>query len=954
MNLDAAIEKYALSLFKAILLLDPLKGHSNSKNQQTNSSNRASQKFKEELIDLDIFKKNDEIYYVNQLNDQDKLDKIEKEIQQKIKNSKNKKNIKFIFYNNYFEILKAKDEIQEALSSQAYPMITEIRKIKKIDGYFENLQRKITKLDKKKSGFIGIQENIKTALKPKWLAMIILIILLLWLPMALMVSFLIQMPEFIQLLSIAITLIILVLKVFPIIKKRLYSSTHKKLQQYCDKFPDHISYKNNWWEDFRPLHEQFNLIAQIITLLCISSIILIILRSWTIIQLFDFGGLELLPLLASGLVVSLISGTFLSQGKQILIRLLGLFSNKLQKWHDEIMALVSLGLLSLVIWGFILHLPSVGEDALIKGETALDKTQYIEAEIQYKKALTYLDAPKNLDDSFWSQFFPYKQIKSYFSVSFTEQQHPLALFELGYTYYKQLDLDKAQEYYVLALKNEDNKEGVFYMRYLTNLAKVLVLKSYGFSSIDDNLDYSANLGDKNRDALTQQKDFINEKRMRDAKFFLEASNSVYRKNIINNFSKILDEDDCSQEETYNLYHDSIGILNGITSGNKQKATNSNTKNKCEYDNIIPSEFWTRTTPSTKTDETHTPRYNDIAKKKDIDWYLIDRDFYQIKNKDTNKNKNPSTQKSETVIVNFLNNKNNYADGLFMEYLKAIIELKFVYGMYELSHFQQEQVINGDKKPSYGLMNKLKEAKKHLRWSSLLSGIVEDKILRELEDNEVDGKLNLKKLEDENNELTDKQNNLQIKEETLFSSKVKIIDDDNSMSFKDFKEDNPKAEILKPLCYYRLAQFLSIGTIKLLDDKEKSLEKFYQNRDKILQSEFPDKNDVKYTDNFNEKLKEYINELQTTKIFDGPTSEITLENKLKNIRYDLNKNLYQLKVKDNDQESIFQEEYLYKKMVKDTCDIQTKVPVEVLDLYERKMMYDLRQIPGLPDNPALIQ
>ncbi|MDJ0728758.1 MAG: hypothetical protein QNJ33_02085 [Crocosphaera sp.] len=761
---------------------------------------------------------------------------------------------------------------------------------------------------------------------------------------------------FIKIVSAIVIASILYFKTFPIFKKLSTSSKHKNIQKYCDTVSANISYENNWWKNLRPLRKELDLTTQIITLFCIFAIVLILLRSWSIIQLFDFGGLELLPLLASGLVVSLISGTFLSQGKQIFLRLLALFGNGLEKWHDEMMALVSLGLLSLVIWGFILHLPDVGKEALKEGDIALEQTQYIKAETQYKKALIYLNSPSNLDYSWFNSWvnlcFPFQQIQNYLSLSFTEQQNPLALFKLGYAYYKQLDLDKAQEYYISAINSEDNKEGVFYMKYLTNLAKVLILKSYGLSSADDNLDYSATLGDKDADTLLQQKEFINRRRMRDAKFFLEKSASIYRKNIINDFSQILgsipDDKNCKEQKNYNLDHASMGILRGLINLQEPEIITSNESQKCQYMNNDLSIFLGE-------------KAKEYEEMKDIDWYIVDRNFYNIQD----------TTETQTEILSFLKKEKNQADGLFMEYLEARRDLAFVYGMYELSYFQQ--VTNGSKKPSYTLMNKLKEAKTHFRVSSFLGSILEPTILRELEYYEVDGILNLKM--EEKPQETPKTETQQIILEDgkpLFSSTLKTIDDDKSTNLNDFKEDNPQEEILKPLCYYRLSQFLSISTIKLLKDDD--LENFYQNRNSIFKSQLPD--------DFNDKFNKYIDELSHTGVFekliekhrkpensskskkeitteikiitkDGDkvtkeTKTVNLEDHLKTVIADLNNNLYGLPVTENGKQTTL-EKYLNEKMVKDTCDIEDKVPIEVLDWYERKMMYDLRRIPGLPEN-----
>ncbi|EAZ92228.1 DNA double-strand break repair Rad50 ATPase [Crocosphaera chwakensis] len=938
MNLNSAIEQYALSILKTIFVFEKFRANS----QEAHQTEELFTEFKNELEKLDIISNNeDEAYYIRPLSYEDKINEVQEEI------DNNKQDVEVVFYDNYFRLLKARDEVQKILFSQLYPIPIEIEKINKLDSYLDKLQKIITKSDQEET----IINKVKKILKNIPLVIRLILILFCWLPLTLIVSIYLGFPWFIQVVSALIILLIFIFKIIPFFKNLSNSSTHKKIQEYCQSASDNISYENDWWKNLIPLHREFDLPAQIITLFCIFSIVLILLRSWSIIQLFDFGGLELLPLFLSGLVVSLISGTFLSQGKQIFIRLLGLFSRQLEKWHDEIMALVSLGLLSLVVWGFILHLPSAGEDALRNGDDALDETQYVEAEIQYKKALTYLDSPSDLDDYWFNWWFPFQRIQNYLSLSFTEQQHPLALFKLGYAYYKQLDLDKAKEYYISAIKNEDNKDGAFYMEYLTNLAKVLVLKSYGLSSRDDSLDYSGNLGDKDKNTLVEQREFINKRRMRDAKFFLEKSASIYRKNIISNFSKILnnsDSDECDGEKNYNQKYASTEIL--------RRLMNTKNEQQCPYNNdILSGEKY--------------PEYKDM---KDIDWYKLDRKFYKRKNKNSDEK--------------FLKKPNNKADGLFMEYLKAIRNLKFVHGMYELSSFQEvmnsvqnSENIQERNQVSYTLVNKLKEAKTHFRWASLLSGLLEPQISRELEDMEVDGKLKLKIQSEDDKPF------ILANEETLFSSKVKIIDEvktnDNKneiivkdISFKNFKEQNPEAEILKPLCYYRLAQFLSIGTIKLLDDKNHSLEKFYENREKVLQSEFPTEKNSKYTNKFNQELNGYIEKLQTTQKFEELIKEhrkelkkdpsikrenipkeeetINLKKYPENIREDLDKNLYKLEIKENaSTETMSQEKYLNQQMVKDYCDIQTKVPIEILDLYERKMLYDLRRIPGLPDNPA---
>ena len=43
--------------------------------------------------------------------------------------------------------------------------------------------------------------------------------------------------------------------------------------------------------------------------------------------------------------------------------------------------------------------------------------------------------------------------------------------------------------------------------------------------------------------------------------------------------------------------------------------------------------------------------------------------------------------------------------------------------------------------------------------------------------------------------------------------------------------------------------------------------------------------------------------------------------------------------------------LDEEMIQNSCYIENKIPIEVLDPYEQRILYDLRRIPGLPKNPA---
>lgn len=143
------------------------------------------------------------------------------------------------------------------------------------------------------------------------------------------------------------------------------------------------------------------------------------------------------------------------------------------------------------------------------------------------------------------------------------------------------------------------------------------------------------------------------------------------------------------------------------------------------------------------------KYTKYENKKDIYWYNLDRDFYLIKDpaktKQLGDQNSPDNQNAE--ILNFLEDKDKANYGLFMKYLVARRDLAFIYGMYELSYFHKVvNVSEKREKPSYTLMNKLKEAKTHFRLSSSLGGIIEPKILRELKHEEVDGNLNEESLD----------------------------------------------------------------------------------------------------------------------------------------------------------------------------------------------------------------
>ncbi|MDJ0728759.1 MAG: hypothetical protein QNJ33_02090 [Crocosphaera sp.] len=138
MDLNCAIEKYALSMFKTILVLNNVYFSSSKYHRKIE---KLLYDFLIELHSLDIISSNQNQYIIKDKNlfTNSKIEQTKEDIKEEIK-YQNKEEIEVIFSHNYFQILKARDEIEEILSSQLYPVPIEIEKIKKLDIYFDELQ----------------------------------------------------------------------------------------------------------------------------------------------------------------------------------------------------------------------------------------------------------------------------------------------------------------------------------------------------------------------------------------------------------------------------------------------------------------------------------------------------------------------------------------------------------------------------------------------------------------------------------------------------------------------------------------------------------------------------------------------------------------------------------------------------------------------------------------------
>jgi len=296
-----------------------------------------------------------------------------------------------------------------------------------------------------------------------------------------------------------------------------------------------------WWKDFydKPLDIQLNYPANVVTSVCIFSIVVIIFRNLDIVSSFGFDFNEIFKVSASSIGVLLFSATFFGNFRKYSKNLLTIIGIK-DKWHDEAVGIFSLFFLVIIICLFIFNMPSLGIQALNKGDELLKENKYIQAERQYQKALTYLNPENSKEQN------RIEKIRQYFSLSFTQEKHPLILFKLGQVYYQKLDLDKAQKYYQKALLLETNKDSVFYMEYLNNLAKVIILKSYEFPSILP----------EDTDSQSSDKEDTVDKNT--AKFLLDLSMSISSNRTTKLFCQKLSDNKKKSCLNQNIFQDIFG------------------------------------------------------------------------------------------------------------------------------------------------------------------------------------------------------------------------------------------------------------------------------------------------------------------------------------------------------------------------------------------------------------
>ncbi|AFY37583.1 Tetratricopeptide TPR_1 repeat-containing protein [[Leptolyngbya] sp. PCC 7376] len=254
--------------------------------------------------------------------------------------------------------------------------------------------------------------------------------------------------------------------------------TIDKVKFYSRRIKFNPCLEKHWWKFFydKPWYIFLNLPSKTITLICLFFTVLIIYRNISVIESFGFGITDILTLSFSGLATLSITASFFKVTSDFLKNIIREFPFLKAEYHEQIIAVFSF-LLLLFLLGFILLIPLWGRNALRVGDSLYTNGQYKKAEQQYQKAATYLNK-----DNFAGQNI-FKTIPQYFDFSFETKQHPLILFKLGKTYYKMLNLNKAQEYFQKAIALESNKSGLFYTDYLTSLAKIYIIDGYGVPSI---------------------------------------------------------------------------------------------------------------------------------------------------------------------------------------------------------------------------------------------------------------------------------------------------------------------------------------------------------------------------------------------------------------------------------------------------------------------------------------
>ncbi|MGD1715904.1 tetratricopeptide repeat protein [Dapis sp. BLCC M172] len=666
-----------------------------------------------------------------------------------------------------------------------------------------------------------------------------------------------------------------------------------------------------WWKDFytQPLDILFNIPANIVTSVCIFCIVVISFRNLDIVSSFGFDLTEIFKISLSSIGVLVFSATFFGNIKKHSKNFLSLFGIN-PKWHDETVSLVSLCLLIFIAWLFIFNIPSMGRSALNKGDKLLKQGKYIQAESQYQKALTYLNPENSQEQNIIEKF------TQYFSLSFTQEKHPLILFKLGQVYYQKLDLDKAQKYYQQAILLETNQNSVFYMDYLNNLAKIIILKSYDFPSISQVTSDSQSSSNKNTDSQSSNKGDKSDqgdKVDKTAKFLLDLSQSIYSNRTTELFCRKLKLIDQRKYECYNkkIFKEIENLLKYEVNISVYKSK-YNDLDLYNYESEILNEEKGEKVFSQELEQQSKQVLEKLSEQK-LEPDLEQQSEQQLEKLFGEKLEQELEQQLEQQLEKLFGEK---LLELRLKYLKSIETLKFNYGLYELLFLKNiKDSKDIQNKPSF--KNKLNLAKEHFKISSFNGAV--PIIGRELNTDEVQGEFN----EDE-------------------------------LKFEDKAPD--KVKEMKSLCFYRLSQFMEKTSSQKYIDKKNEMKKVQEAMKNAKKTEYPQKIDtaekeMKEAEEAmknakeamkNEKKEEYEAIMRTEEY----CQKIDTAKKEKEEAKEAMKN-----AKKEEYEAIESPlKYLEKKMVGDRCYGKDLLPINTLDFYEQRIVYDFRRIPGFPQNP----
>ncbi|OZH51479.1 hypothetical protein AFK68_30740, partial [Hydrocoleum sp. CS-953] len=252
------------------------------------------------------------------------------------------------------------------------------------------------------------------------------------------------------------------------------------------------------------------------------------------------------------------------------------------------------------------------------------------------------------------------------------------------------------------------------------------------------------------------------------------------------------------------------------------------------------------------------------------------------------------------------------------------------GLYELLFLKNiKDSKDIQNKPSF--KNKLNLAKEHFKISSFNGAV--PIIGRELNTDEVQGEFN----EDE-------------------------------LKFEDKAPD--KVKEMKSLCFYRLSQFMEKTSSQKYIDKKNEMKKVQEAMKNAKKTEYPQKIDtaekeMKEAEEAmknakeamkNEKKEEYEakkEEYEAIMRTEEYCQKIDTAKKEKEEAKEAMKNAKkeEYEAKKEEYEAIESPlKYLEKKMVGDRCYGKDILPINTLDFYEQRIVYDFRRIPGFPQNP----